>query len=204
MSQQVNLFNPVFLKQKKIFSAVAMAQGLALVTVGLVAMAAFAGWQVRRLEAEVARNAAWLKAEETRLAEVRGQLVARKPSPALVGEAEALAREVERREAVLGLVEKAGEGRPGAGVYLRALARSHREGLWLTGFELAGDEITLTGRALEAELVPDYLGRLGREEALRGRRFATLRMERPKAGQDGAVPAWIEFTLRSTPPREGS
>ena len=35
MTQQINLFNPIFLKQKKIFSAVNMLDALALLLVGI-------------------------------------------------------------------------------------------------------------------------------------------------------------------------
>ena len=38
MSQQINLFNPIFLKQKKIFSAAAMAQALCVLLGGVLQM----------------------------------------------------------------------------------------------------------------------------------------------------------------------
>lgn len=209
MSQQINLYNPLFLKQKKIFSARAMAQGLGVITLGLLAVTAFAAWQVKRLEAEVARSEARLRDQAQRIDQARSALSARKPSPALEREVAASSRELEMRKAVFALLDKGvlPQG-ASAGAYLRALAHAHVEGLWLTGFESSGQNVTLTGRALKAELVPEYLRRLGREDVLRGREFAMLKMERAKADDNGASPPWIEFVLRSDQPaasgREGS
>ncbi len=42
MSQQINLFNPLFLKRRKHFSAVTMAQALGVLIVGLAAFYGFA------------------------------------------------------------------------------------------------------------------------------------------------------------------
>ena len=50
MSQQINLYNPVFLKQKHYFSAATMAQALALVFIGSLGMYAYEVRQNRTLE----------------------------------------------------------------------------------------------------------------------------------------------------------
>ena len=42
MSQQINLFNPVFLKQKKVFSAVNMVDAMAALIVGVAVFYAYA------------------------------------------------------------------------------------------------------------------------------------------------------------------
>lgn len=203
MSQQINLYNPIFLRQKKIFSVRTMAQALGVIAVGLVGMSVFAAWQVKRLEGEVARIEARLKAEEARLTDARGQLTTRKPTATLEQAVREAQRELEMREAVIALVERGTLGEStGASVYLRALAQQHLSGLWLTGFEVAGRDMMLTGRALRAELVPEYLHRLGQVEALKGREFAMLRMERPRAKEGEAAPPWVEFQLRSKPPKE--
>lgn len=203
MSQQINLFNPIFLKQEKIFSARTMVQALAVIGLGLVLVSAFASWQVARLQEEVRRSEARLRAEEARLAEARSQLAARKPRAGLEAEVQQAQQALETRQAVLALLEKGVLGESvGAGAYLRALARQHLEGLWLTGFELSGRDMTLAGRALRADLLPDYLRRLGRDDAFRGRSFASLMIERPKVKEEDAPPAFVEFQLRSGAPGE--
>ena len=42
MSQQINLFNPIFLKQKKYFSVVTMLQALLLIVLGSMLFFAYA------------------------------------------------------------------------------------------------------------------------------------------------------------------
>ena len=50
MSQQINLFNPLFLRKEKYFSARTMAQSLALIVLGLVALWGYALVQTRGLQ----------------------------------------------------------------------------------------------------------------------------------------------------------
>ena len=42
MSQQINLFNPLFLEKKKYFSAVTMTQALGLIVLGMAGFYTFA------------------------------------------------------------------------------------------------------------------------------------------------------------------
>lgn len=205
MSQQINLYNPIFLKQKKIFSAVTMAQALAAILVGSVAFAAFAHYQVRQLAAEIQRGEARVKTEEARLARVTGEFSARAKSTELEAAIKRAEAELKLREDVVALLAGGALGeRGGVSAYLRALARQNPDGLWLTGFELAGKEMTLSGRALRGDLLPEYLRRLGREEVMQGRRFAVLNMQEPKreTGDKAQAPPYIEFSLRSSPAKE--
>ncbi|HEY0491200.1 MAG TPA: MSHA biogenesis protein MshI, partial [Telluria sp.] len=70
MSQQINLFNPVFLKQRKVFSSVAMARALGVLLVGALAMVAYGKQHVSALEKE--------------LQTVNGQLVQKQARQAMV------------------------------------------------------------------------------------------------------------------------
>jgi hypothetical protein len=83
--------------------------------------------------------------------------------------------------------------------YMRAFARQVVPGLWLTGFRVGGDaaQISLSGAVTDPELLPAYIQRLGREEVMRGRTFATLQMRQPKAVSQDAIPRYIEFSLHS-------
>ena len=83
--------------------------------------------------------------------------------------------------------------------YFRALARQRVAGVWLTGVSIvgAGNEIALQGAALQPALVPAYIGRLGREPVLHGKRFASLHIEQAMGtpNQDGAVAAMPASTV---------
>ena len=68
MSQQINLFNPIFMKQRKYFSLLTMLQALGLIIAGSLVFYGYAIYQVascrqademsKRYEAEQARLAA--------------------------------------------------------------------------------------------------------------------------------------------------
>jgi hypothetical protein len=55
MSQQINLYNPLFLRKQKYFSARTMLQSLGLIAVGLLALYLYALVQTRGLE-QLAKN----------------------------------------------------------------------------------------------------------------------------------------------------
>ena len=50
MSQQINLFNPLFLRKEKYFSVRTMLQSLGLIALGLAVLYAYALMQTRELE----------------------------------------------------------------------------------------------------------------------------------------------------------
>ena len=84
--------------------------------------------------------------------------------------------------------------RRGFSEYLAGLARQHVDGLWLTGVDISEGEqdFGITGGALRPELVAVYVQRFSHEPAFQGRRFQTLRMERPESD-----PGRVDFVLRA-------
>ena len=202
MSQQINLFNPIFLQQKKIFAARTMAQSLALLALGALVIAG-AAWhsvgQLRREAAEVTLQAA---RKQARLLSATTEFAPRKSSAALTAEA----LDAETRLAALRRVAQIVQGGDlgntrGHAEYFRALARQHQDGLWLTavGIGMKAD-MSLQGRALDATLVPGYIARLAREPVLRGKAFGNLQIGQPAAAPAPAAPAalpFIEFSLQA-------
>ena len=63
---------------------------------------------------------------------------------------------------------------------LEALAHQHVPGLWLDRMVLAGDAhtLSLSGRSVDADLVPHYLMALAQEPVLAGTRFDEFVIER--------------------------
>jgi hypothetical protein len=211
VSQQINLFNPIFLKQKKYLSAATMVQALGLILLGCIALSAYTIFQSSNLRKQAVVEASKLAAIQTQLTEVTATSVPRQRSKALEDELLAKEAEVKSLQQVFGTLQKDEYGnRKGYSEYLRAFARQVNEGLWLTGFSLygAGNEIGLQGRALRPELVPEFISRLKREPVLKGKSFQTLEMlvptvERAKTGDPAGarepVPAgYIEFSLKSS------
>lgn len=209
MSQQINLFNPIFLQQKKIFSARTMAQALAVLLLGLGALQVYGSRQVGALEREAAAGAAQLAAREVRLATVTTEFVPRGKSPAVEAELADAERQLASLRQVSGVLQRGELGNTrGYAEYFRALARQHQDGLWLTGVSIsgAGNAIGVRGRALDPQRVPAYLNRLTVEPSMQGKDFSGLRigkaeaLGRPDAEGKTAAPApYVEFSLGVQP-----
>lgn len=208
MSQQINLFNPVFLKQKKVFSSVAMAQALGVLLVGALAMVALGRQHVAALEKEAATLKVQLAQKEARRALVNAEFAPRTPSAAMAAqivEAEARLRALGTVSDVLGRGELGRAG--GYSEYFRALARQGMDGVWLTGVSVdnGGADIGIRGRALQGTMVPGYIGRLTREPVMQGKSFSSLQIAQGTQGvADGQKAApFVEFRLESSMQEEG-
>lgn len=210
MSQQINLFNPIFREQKKYLSAVTMAQALGLILLGSVLIGGYASYRSSQLHAEAAAVDTQLKAAQERLAKVTQAFAPRQKSQALEQEIRNMEMELQSLQKVAVILNEGELGnKDGYADYFRAFARQILDGVWLTGFSLhgAGAEIELRGRALQPERIPAYINRLGKESVLQGKSFSNLEMHVPKATPDrsGTVAAsqsvalgYIEFSLKST------
>ena len=210
MSQQINLFNPIFLKQKKYFSAVAMAQALGLVLVGALLVAAYANYRVSNLKMQAANSSAQLAASQAQLIKFNAEFGLRQKSKTLESQISAAESEILALQQVFDILKKGDFGNTqGYSEYLKAFSRQTLGGLWLTGFNIlgAGNEIGLQGRALQPELVPAYISRLRHEPIMRGKSFSSLEMNVPQielANKDPAAPKqmgpapYIEFNLMSS------
>jgi hypothetical protein len=187
MTQQINLFNPIFLKQKKTFSAVAMLDTFAVLLVGVAVFYAYASIETLNLDRQSVVTARQYDQARVRLLEASARYAPKKFDAGLEAEVNNLQAQLSARKATSDLL---GIGQPANGIsyadYLRALARPALAGLWLTGFRVGkGGEIEITGRALQPELVPSYIHRLNQERAMRGRAFDSLSMTQ----QEGTLPA---------------
>lgn len=211
MSQQINLFNPIFLKQKKIFTAAHMAQTLGLVAAGALLLAVYGAVKTSELEKHAAAGKAAAAAAQARLAQVTGEFPPRQKSKELEAEVAHVQGELKSLREVQSVLERGELGNTaGYSEYWRAFARQSVSGVWLTGVTVvgAGKEIGLEGRALQPELVPGYIQRLTREAVLQGKTFGSLEISRPgatPAGTAGASAAsavgapFVEFRMATQP-----
>lgn len=203
MSQQINLYNPIFLKQEKYFSSRAIAQALALVAVGLVALYAYALVQMRSAEALGAHTRAQVAAQRDRLVKITAKFSPESRSRVLEAEVARVEAEVKSRQATLAALSTGELGNTaGFSEYMAALGRQALPGVWLTGVSLgeSGEDLRIQGRALRAELVPAYLKALNQEPMMRGRHVTEMKLAAKtiEGGPDkpAAGPArFIEFTL---------
>ena len=203
MSQQINLYNPLLLKQKKIFSSKTMAQAMGLIVLGLIAGYAYAYFQVAALQMESEHAAKRQEVAQARLTRIAQQFGPRQKSGDLALSITRAEAELQALTEVQAALNQGGLGSAsGFSPYLKALARQAVEGLWLTGFSATGSEMAISGRTLKPGSVPDYIHRLSGEEVMQGRKFAMLEMRQPEAvatkdGKTLVAPRYIEFTLQS-------
>ena len=208
MSQQINLFNPQFQPQKKIFSVNSMAAVLGALVLVLAATGGYAKLRVLRLESEVAQGEARVQKAQKRLEAATAAFTPRTKDGGLEAQVAQAQGERDALRRVADVIEHGDLGNTrGYAEYFRALARQSVDGLWLTGVTIggAGTEIGVRGRALDAALVPGYLARLRNEQVLQGKPVGSMQIgqagtvkARGADGQEVDAPApYVEFSLQS-------
>lgn len=210
MSQQINLFNPIFKQQKKYLSAVTMAQAIGLILTGSLLLAGYVNYRSVRLKSEANSMTNKLTATQEQLARVTIEYAPRQKNQALETEILKLEAELDGLKKVEHILQKGELGNTkGYAEYMRAFARQIGEGIWLTGFSIqgAGSEIALQGKALSPDLVPAYIGRLKSEAILQGKSFSSLEIRVPRPASANATAAaskptanmnYLEFALQSS------
>lgn len=195
MSQQINLFNPVFLKQKKHFSLLTMLQALLLIVLGALAFYAYAWYQVQELAQRTNEMSQRYETEQKRLVSYANEFSPERARQALDSELKAAEEQAKVQAEILETLKSGAIGNTqGYSEYLRAFARQSVQGVWLTGFEIVGDgtQMTLRGGVVDAKRLPEYIQRMGREPVMRGKTFAALQMRQPEE-----VRGYLEFVLHS-------
>ncbi len=195
MSQQVNLYQPIFRKEKKIFSARTLAQACAILLLALGGIYAYGRWQVHQLAVQLERSRTQAQAMQNRVSEIQRLAPRRSEDPALLARNKQLAAELAQKQRVLAtLADRRLGNTQGFAPYFTGLARQQLDGLWLTGLTVAGggSRLELRGSTLRPELVPRYLQRLAQEAPFRGMAFETFEMSRAKGARHQ-----IDFLLRT-------
>lgn len=198
MSQQINLFNPAFEKQKQVLSAATMAQGLLLILLAGIGLNWYGARQLAVVQRAADASKATLDAREARRAKVIGDYPVRQKDPAI---GQALLQTEAERAALLEAQKILAGGElgntQGYSAYFRAFANGRVDGLWLTGANIvgAGSQIGLHGRALQAALIPAYINALGKEPVLKGKSFARLDI----AASTPKTPAGATPTIAAAP-----
>ena len=204
MTQQINLFNPQFLQKEKYFSAVTMAQALGLLVLGIAAFTGYAYWQDRSLAHQTAESSRVYELQKQQFTKAAADLNPGKLDAQLDQEIGSIEAAIALRRALLGEIQLGGGSPSAYSEYLRAFARQTVQGLWLTGIQIGegSGQLNLSGRALQADLVPILIARLNQESALRGRPLEALAISRTETGSEPKR-AIVEFTVTSPGAPEG-
>lgn len=202
MSQQINLFNPIFRRQKKYFSSLAMVQALAIICVACAVLMIDAVRRTSSLSAQAAATEIKLGARQAKLAEVKVQFAPRQRSTTLGVEIVEAQETLTMLQNASATIKRGGFGdTTGFSPYFRALARQRLDGVWLTDIDIAagGERIGVQGNTVQASLVPQFIGRLAQEPVMQGKAFGKLDITTPvQSNATGAVaPTYLKFSLQS-------
>jgi len=222
MFQQINLYEPIFREEPKLFSATAICWALGIVAAGLVAIAVFSWWRVVVLD-RLWHTVQAQEAAQKAFIEHANSIVNLGESPqSIETRLKAMTLDLGRRRLALrylrggdlsdsdrpngaardelnGAADGGGSARAGGNRgfsdRMAALARQQLDGLWITGAAFAADSgrFELSGGATSADLVPTYLARLASDPALQGIPLRSIEIRQPKKPVRGE----IEFTVSS-------
>jgi hypothetical protein len=176
-----------------------MTQALGLIVLGMSAFYGFAFWQDRSLARQTGESGRAYEQQKQQFAKVSAELSPEKRETQLDQDLKNIEAAIALRQSLLRELGTGGSpGSAGFSEYLRAFARQTVQGLWLTSIQIAegGAQLTMSGRALQADLVPVLIGRLKQEPVLRGRPLEALTITRNTAGKD-SVRTIAEFTVTS-------
>lgn len=179
--QQVNLYQPMFRQQKKIFSAVTMLQ---ITGFFVVVLGAIYAWNVRSLapfREELDKASVEFGRLTARIEQVRVKMPGEAETRLLEQEISRLTQELKyRRQLREALAAGAFGNMDGFSGYFEALARGHVDGAWLTGIMIAqgGVQLNLSGLTIDPELVPLYIKRLAASQIFHSRGFNVLELAR--------------------------
>ena len=201
MSQQINLYQPIFRKEEKKFSTVAMLQAAGLVAIGVIAIYGYSWWQNGELKKELKRVDQNQATAAKRLAEVTEKFgQGGKQSPIDLEIVRLESEIVSRQRIQEALQSGVFSNTLGFSDYFVSFARQHIHGIWLTGVDITGaaEQMILSGRSTSPELIPRYMQKLSAEKPLSGIVFNVFQMNRPAPDAKQMEPPYIEFQVKTS------
>ena len=195
VQQQINLYQPIFRKQEKVFSARTMLFVFVGTIVFFTAIYGYARWNVYSLVAESEKLEKQQAGELKRLEDLSRRYPVKQKSRRVGAELKDLKNERKAKQFLLKTLAGRSIGNnKGFSSYFEGVARQRPRGMWLHRFELeeGGKVIGIHGSSLQPELVPEFLQRLSEESSFDGSNFQIFQMQR-----DENNAAAVNFTLRS-------
>lgn len=181
INQQVNLFQPIFRKERKLLSFKVLTQACAAVLVVLVMMYGWSVQQTQQMVVDLAQLEKQQAQVTAQLTEVSARLAGMKTDTAPQLELADLEQELVARQKVITALTRVKDSYTrGVSDYLESFSRQAPKGVWLTGFtvQAGGEGLVIRGSSLESALVPIFLQRLASETALQGTEFGLLQILR--------------------------
>lgn len=187
MNQQINLYQPIFRRQKKAFSAIAMAQTVSVIALALLVTWGVGFWQELKLRHGLESLRAQERALTQQLASFGTTPGGPSPKAVLETRVQALTQQRDTKRGLLAELSGVQTIGHGLAAHFTGLARTPVPGLWLTRIAVTGGgaRIELEGRTARPDMVPRLVQRLTAQDPYTETRFRTLRITRPGAPAPG-------------------
>jgi hypothetical protein len=190
MSQQINLLNPALIKQKDFLNPNNIAITLGLLSALMLGYYGYAQKQLSLLNLHRSQIAEELSASQAQLKQTALLHTPHELNKGLLEQITQLEQKEAMQQQILQTVNQS-SATPvkGYAALMRAFAKQSLDGLWLTGFSIDSnsEKLNISGRALQADLVPEYISHLSNEPALKGKLFAALNISLPKTDTDNSI-----------------
>jgi Tfp pilus assembly protein PilN len=216
MPQQINLCNPIFLTQKRYFSASTMARSLGVFVLLGGLLSGYWSWTLQSLSAGYQQAVSSNQREIARLqAAIQINRANAAPADAAqLKELQARQTELQQRELLLRELRR-GLLREGYGhaARLQLVARSIPPQAWVTEVRADDLRLELSGYTLEPAALNGWVTRLSESPLLEGQQLSVVKVERVKTEQRAAgaaaVPAvpgplWSYTLVTALPPQAGT
>ncbi len=192
MSQQINLLNPSLIKQKDFFNPTTIVITLGILLALMLGYYSYEQKQLALLTVQRSQIAQELTTAQATLQQTALLHTPHEMNKALLEQIAQLGQKQAMQQQILQTVnQSSATPEKGYAALMRAFAKQSIDGLWLTSFSInsQSEQLNLSGRTLQGNLVPEYISRLGNEPALKGKLFAALNMSLPKStGATNATP----------------
>ena len=193
MIQQINLYLPEFRLKKDPVTPLLMGQILGGVLAIMVLVSAYDLFTQWRLDSQVAQLEESLRNESQRTSQLDDQLARRSQNSELTDQ---LDRAEARLEASIQIRDFLSETKLGNVVgfseFFKDLSRASFDGISLSEFSFAqgGEEVQISGYALDSAMVPRYVDNIeGGNSSLRAHRF------NPLISRDSSTDQFFQFSL---------
>ncbi|TVO75946.1 PilN domain-containing protein [Sedimenticola selenatireducens] len=185
--QQINLYQPIFRKQHVAFSFQVM---LIILSVALFAMGSLYGlskWHSVQLKQQYASLQAQNQSLETNVASIAERMPVPQVNKLLESELKQLVDKRKTGFALLNTLQmRIAANKEGFSGYFEGLARQTIADLWFTQVAIseAGAHLSLKGKTLQPEGVPQLLKKLEDAPAFTGKNFQVVELLRPEGLSD--------------------
>ncbi len=202
MAQQINLCNPIFLTQKRYFSASTMARSLGVFVLLGGLLSGYWSWTLQSLSAGYQQSVSNNQREITRLqAAIQANRANAAPADAAqVRDLQARQTELQQRELLL-LELKRGLLREGYGhaARLQLVARSIPPQAWVTEIRADDLRLELSGYTQEPAALNGWVARLADSPLLEGQQLSVVKVERVINDARSGTPAMVTAQAGSGP-----